>query len=1177
MVIIFRRLGPCLVDERASVNCEACGTGNEAGRKFCLECGKPLARTCPECGAANPAAGKFCGECGSALVARDADSPPVHEATGGAGASTKERRLVSVLFLDLVGFTTLSEQRDAEDVRTLLDSYFETAQTVIERHGGVGEKFIGDAVMAVWGTPVTHEDDAERAVRSALELVDAVAALGESVGAQLQARCGVVTGEAATAQAIDHQGMVTGDTVNTAARLQSAADPGSVLVGEATVRAASGAIAFVSAGELTLKGKEEPVRAWRALRVVAQRLGANRMVVEPPFVGRAEELRMLKEMLHVTGREGRARAVSVIGIGGIGKSRLSWELLKYADGLTETVWWHRGRCPSYGDGITFWALGEMVRMRAGIAETDPPGVSRAKLTASVAQHVPSEEERRWLEPGLAFLLGLDDRPAGGREELFAAWRTFFERISDAGTVALVFEDLQWADAGLLDFIESLMEWSRTKPIFIVTLARPELTDRRPSWGVGTRSFLSLHLEPLQDDAMSELVSGMVPDAAAGAVSRIVTRAEGMPLYAVETIRMLADRGVLRLVDGTYELVGDLGELDVPETLQALVASRLDDLGAEDRALLQDAAVLGKSFTLEALSAVTGMATTGLVPRLHDLSRREFLVREADPRSPERGQYAFLQAIIREVAYGMLAKSNRRRGHLAVAHHLEAADDEELAGAVAAHYLEALRATPAGPDADALAARARDWLQQASERATSLGSPEQALVFAEQALQITLAGHERADLLQQAARAAQDALQYDRRLAYGREAIEVLRATGDITAEVVAMGLLGEALSEMDLIVEMRSLADAMGERLGDSTDVLARASYDFVLGFLAYIDGDFATCLTRIDRALAGFERSGAWDRFQRTISILPSVLALLGRRRESMVLRRGLLAVAGEENDLRTAANVLVAMSLEAEEWTDAFEQSLEAASVAHRGGLGRPEVIASANAVEFAVETGALEQADGLLAELLDRPALPETVAEPLRLDIALLAAYRGDRALARATLDQVGRLGTEDGDRTMRAWYDRVSAVVRLTAGDLTGAYDEAMAAVGLEPLGPNSGSAAWCAARAALWLGDVGRARAALEAMPPDERRWAAAARLALEAGVAALDGNATEAANAYDSLLAARLAVGDPFTHALMTLDAVAVLPVELVPEGAVETARAYLQGLDARGLLTRLLQENVRA
>jgi hypothetical protein len=231
----------------------------------------------------------------------------------------------------------------------------------------------------------------------------------------------------------------------------------------------------------------------------------------------------------------------------------------------------------------------------------------------------------------------------------------------------------------------------------------------------------------------------------------------------------------------------------------------------------------------------------------------------------------------------------------------------------------------------------------------------------------------------------------------------------------------------------------------------------------------------------------------------------------------------------------------------------------------------------VEFAVETGAWPQADALLAALKDRPALPETVAEPLRLDIALLAAYRGDQALARATLDQVGRLGTEEGDRSLRAWYGRVRAVVRLTAGDLVGAYDEAIGAIALEPLGGNSGLAAWCAARAALWLRDATRARAALEAMPPDDRRWATAARRAVEAGLAALEGNAAEAANAYDNLLAARLAVGDPFTHALMTLDAAAVLPEELVPEGAVETARTYLEGLGAQGLLSQLARVGIRA
>ena len=717
-----------------------------------MECGASLAPGCPTCGAPNPPQSKFCGECGSAFGA--AAAPVTSPAT--APAST-ERRLVSVLFLDLVSFTTISESRDAEDMRGLMDRYFETARNVIERHGGVVEKFIGDAVMSVWGAPVTHEDDAERAVRAGLELVDAVASLGIAEGLALQARGGVLTGEAATSQGdIGNQGMVTGDMVNTASRLQSAADPGEVFVGEATFRAASRAIAFEEVGALDLKGKEEPVRAWRALRVVAQRLGANRMTVEPPFVGRHEELRMLKELLHATGREGKARVVSITGIGGIGKSRLAWELLKYIDGLSEDVWWHQGRCPAYGEGVTFWALGEMVRMRATIAETDPPGVSRSKLTASIAQHVPDEEERRWLEPRLAFLLGIGERPAGGGEELFAAWRAFFERISDNGTVVMVFEDLQWADTGLMDFIESVLEWSRTKPILVVTLARPELIDRRPNWGAGQRSFVASHLEPLANEAMADLVRGLLPGAGDDVLGTIVARADGVPMYAVETIRMLADRGVLQIAEGVYEVVGELGQIQIPETLHALVASRLDALGPEDRSLLQDAAVLGKTFTLSALAAVSGADAATLEPRLLELTRKEFLTHEADPRSPERGQFGFVQSIIREVAYGMLSKADRRSRHLTAAHHFEDAGEDELAGMVAAHYVEALAATPAGPDADALAARARDALGQAAERATALGSPVQALAFAEQALAITPTGPERAGLLEQAAGAAADA-------------------------------------------------------------------------------------------------------------------------------------------------------------------------------------------------------------------------------------------------------------------------------------------------------------------------------------------------------------------------------------------------------------------------------------
>ena len=292
---------------------------------------------------------------------------------------------MSVLFADLVGFTSLSEQRDAEDVRELLSRYFETARTVIGRYGGSIEKFIGDAVMAVWGVPIAQEDDAERAVRAALELVDAVSAFGESVGAVgLRARAGVLSGEAAVNLEASSEGMVAGDMVNTASRIQTAAAPGTVLVGDSTWRATQAAIRYQDAGLHELKGKPEPVRLWRASGVVAARGGAlRRSGLEPPFVGRDRELRVLKELLHATSEEGKARLLSIVGVAGVGKSRLAWEFEKYVDGLTEGIWWHRGRCLSYGEGVAYSALAEMVRMRAGIAENETLGSARDKLKVCV--------------------------------------------------------------------------------------------------------------------------------------------------------------------------------------------------------------------------------------------------------------------------------------------------------------------------------------------------------------------------------------------------------------------------------------------------------------------------------------------------------------------------------------------------------------------------------------------------------------------------------------------------------------------------------------------------------------------------------------------------------------------------------------------------------------------------
>jgi predicted ATPase/class 3 adenylate cyclase len=717
------------------MNCSACGTENRPGRKFCSRCGAPLARACPACGAANEPEDSFCGECGSAL-----DPEP------RATTAEAERRLVSVLFGDLVGFTPLSEDRDPEAVRELLSRYFDTARQVIERYGGTVEKFIGDAIMAVWGTPIAREDDAERAVRAGLELVEIVASLGEG----LAMRVGVVTGEAAVTIGARGQGMVAGDLVNTASRVQSAADAGAVLVGERTRRASEAAIAYEDAGAQTLKGKAEPVPLWRATRVIASRGGEGRATgLEAPFVGREGEMRLIKDLFHAASDELRARLVSIIGIAGIGKTRLSAEFERYIDGLVGDVYWHRGRCLAYGDGVAYWALAEMVRMRAGIAEQESPETAAEKLHETLERYLLDQDERAWVEPRLAQLLGLAEQVSAEREDLFAAWRLFFERLAEQGPTVLVFEDLQWADTALLEFIDYLLDWSRSFPLFVLALARPELSERHPSWGATKRDFTSIALEPLSDDAMDELLAGLVPELPEELRARIRERAEGVPLYAVETVRMLIDRGLLE---------GEIESLEVPETLHALIAARLDGLEPIARRVIEDASVLGKSFTKAGLAALTGMEESELEPILTTLVRKDLLTLQADPRSPERGNYSFLQALVQRIAHDTLSRKEQKARHLAAARYFEeswGSEEAEIVEVTAAHYLDAYRADPDAPDAAEIRAAAREALVRAARRAASVAATAQAQSYFEQAADLAEEPKVQAELLEQAGTMAEN--------------------------------------------------------------------------------------------------------------------------------------------------------------------------------------------------------------------------------------------------------------------------------------------------------------------------------------------------------------------------------------------------------------------------------------
>ena len=885
--------------------CPVCGAENEPGRKFCGECGASLAVACPNCGTPNPPNVKFCGECGTPLAGGSTTpgSAGVTHVDASLSAPVAERRLVSVLFADLVGFTTLSETRDSEEVRDLLSRYFDTSRRLIERYGGVIEKFIGDAVMAVWGTPVAKEDDAERAVRAALDLTAAVSALGHEVGApELRARAGVLTGEAAVTIGAEGEGMVAGDLVNTASRIQSAAPPGAVFVGDATRRSTEAAIAYESSGAHELKGKAEPVELFRAIRVLGGVGGAQRSTgLEAPFIGRDRDLRLIKELFHASAEEHKAHLVTVTGPAGVGKSRLSWEFFKYIDGLADDVRWHRGRCLSYGEGVSFWALAEMVRTRCAIVEGEEPASAAVKLRAAVEQTITDPEERRWVEPRLASLLGLEDRGGKDQEGLFAAWRLFYERLADEMPTIMVFEDLQWADVALLDFIEYLLEWSRAHPLFIVTLSRPELAERRPTWGAG-RGVTSIYLDPLPREAMDGMLTELVPGLAEELRSQILDRAEGVPLYAMETVRMLLDRGLLVQEGSIYRPTGSVETLEVPETLHALIAARLDGLSADERRLVQDAAVLGKTFTKPGIVAVTGMSETDVEQLLASLVRKEVLSLLADPMSPERGQYAFLQDLVKLVAYETLAKKERKLRHVAAAAYIEStwgSDEDEFVEVVASHLDEAYRLAPDAEDAPGLRTRARGMLERAGERAGSLAAPSEAIHYFERAADLADETSVRAQLIERAGSAARAAGDSDGAIERYELAVSLFEEEGLSHPAARVSAQLGVVMWQGG------RLAQAV-DRMERSYDVLASedpdedfAALSAELARLDFFAGRIELAIERVEVAIDIAE--GLW---------LPEVLAealntkglilysAKGRRREGHALLRYALEVA-VENDL--------------------------------------------------------------------------------------------------------------------------------------------------------------------------------------------------------------------------------------------------------------------------------------
>jgi class 3 adenylate cyclase/tetratricopeptide (TPR) repeat protein len=758
------------------MSCSACGTPLADGARFCHACGASVAvPECRSCGQPLLDGARFCSACGSSQA--EPDPTPAHLPPAAA------RRVTSVLFGDLVGFTSLSETRDQEDVRELLSRYFEECSLIIGRYGGTVEKYIGDAVMAVWGVPTAHEDDAERAVRAGLELVNKVAAFGEELGVpDLAMRVGIVTGEVAVTIGADHQGMVAGDVVNTASRVQSAAEPGQVWVDETTRLLTTSAITFVDVGSHQLKGKADPVPLWSVRAVVSAMRGAQRADgLEAPLVGRERELRLFKELFHSAEETGKPVLFVVDGEPGVGKSRLAWEFEKYVDGLTMNVRWHSGRCVAYGEGVAFYALAEAIRGRLAAIDDDVDDDPAELLDTGLALYVPDEEERSWLRPRIGALLGIGSVGTFPREDLFSAWATFLERAGEGNPVVLVIDDAQHADDGLLSFVEHLL-LAGAFPCFVVLLTRPGLLESHPALATNRRATVA-HLPELAARDISELLGGLVAGLPDDIRAALVERSEGVPLFAVETVRSLIDRDLVVPRGGQYVLADpetlDLASIGAPASLQALIAARLDTLSVAQRRVVDQASVLGSPFKRDTLASLCAD-----VPDIDDvlasLVRLQILKQEASRLSAEFGQYQFTQSVVPQVAYATLSRRDRKASHLAVIRRYEDDNDSgaDLAPVLAQHYLEAIDAVPAAPDVRALTASAIGHLERAAARARSLGSPSEAAGHLKTALAHATDDANRARLDCELAGALGDAGSYAEAVVHAARATEWFDQHGD---------------------------------------------------------------------------------------------------------------------------------------------------------------------------------------------------------------------------------------------------------------------------------------------------------------------------------------------------------------------------------------------------------------
>jgi class 3 adenylate cyclase len=948
--------------------------------------------------------------------------------------------MTSVLFGDLVGFTSLSESRDQDEVRELLSTYFEESRRIITRYGGSVEKFIGDAVMAVWGVPTSHEDDAERAVRAGLELVAKVTAMGEDLGiADLQMRVGIVTGEVAVTIGAEGQGMVAGDPVNTASRVQTAADAGSVWVDETTRLLTVSAISYVDVGSHTLKGKAEPMPLWSVRAVVAAVGGSQRADgLEAPLTGRARELRMFKELFHASEESATPSLLVVDGEAGVGKSRLAWECFKYADGLQTRTRWHSGRCLAYGEGVAYFALAEAIRGRLAIAAEGQDSDSPERLLqAGLETYVADAAEREWLQPRLEALLGVGSVGTFPREDLFAAWTDFLQRVGAGHPVVLMLDDAQHTDEGLLQFVDHLLA-TATFSCFVVMLTRPGLLEAHPALATNRRASV-VHLTPLSDTDMAELVGGLVSGLPEQVSRALVARAEGIPLFAVETVRSLIDRDLVVPRGGQYVMAEDapfdLDDVGAPASLQALIAARLDALTASQRRVVCTSSLLGMSFSRDAIEA--------LCPGLDDLDRvlgelvhLQILRLQGNRFSTEFGEYQFVQAVVRQVAYATLSRRDRKAGHLAVVAVLAREDEhgDELAPILAQHYLDAIEALPGDPDVPELTAAAVDLLNRAAARARSLGAPVEAAGHLEAALARVADEEQRAVLQLELASALADASRSAEAAGHAAAATQFFDDHGDDVRAALAAAAHARARLDMLEVTEAQSLAQPRWDALKDRPDAaqallgLSRV-LSSVMTRTNTVDLDFMARRVRLA------EQFGDIEAVADAYVGLGVVFTGSGAPRLAGVLQQATVDLAREHHLPAVLGRALLNMAAEAvtQDAYKAIQCGLEGVAAAHQSGVN---YIASYAGANLALAQWVAGRWDDLLT-LLDTEAETwdqSTLSIRVGLRGFLLTA-RGEPADLPAANDD------ETTDIGELAWRALAGSTKLAVAGDREGALAQA----------------------------------------------------------------------------------------------------------------------------------------